>query len=329
VSMKLETVIVTFCFMLLNGGLHVESCKSSPKDTAPPKDFLYFGWNMIVELPSFEPIFNPHNPLYDCKVPYLPRKEYPVTGLIGGKIMSCGGEGGLEKISKSCVKLENGAWIPQPDMKYARSFAAASETKEGGLIVTGGGNENGTIISSTEVFSKVESKWEEGPSLPVRMSAHCQVTSKSGPIVAGMDWDNEDNFLVYNLVGGEWKKLSERKWNRRHGHSCQLLSNERLAVLGGSGGKEGEYLYKNFDILDLSSLTWSEGPHIPLWIHRFDYSAIYKGTLYLIQQENGIVQSIPDNLAGGWTEVRRIGQLGVVSRRRVFPALIVKQNDVC
>ena len=60
------------------------------------------------------------------------------------------------------------------------------------------------------------------------------------------------HFLVYRLVKGVWEKLADMDWDNRHGITCELLSNERLAVLGGSGYDA------NFDILDLESLNWSK-----------------------------------------------------------------------
>ena len=66
-------------------------------------------------------------------------------------------------------------------MKYRKMWAAASMTAEG-LIVTGGWS--GRSLFHTEIFSK--GSWKIGPSLPVRLGAHCQVSTKAGVIVAGL-----------------------------------------------------------------------------------------------------------------------------------------------
>ena len=76
-----------------------------------------------------------------------------------------------------------------------------------------------------------------------------------------MDMDDISNFLVLRLEGGEWKKLKEEKWRmqkwwQRYGHSCQMLPNNRLAVLGGYG--DISLNQKRFDIFDLNNLKWSE-----------------------------------------------------------------------
>ena len=68
-------------------------------------------------------------------------------------------------------------------MKDSRNRAAASVTKEGSFMVTGGLDDRGVAISSTEIMKN--ENWQQGPALPLRMSDHCQVTSKSGVVVAG------------------------------------------------------------------------------------------------------------------------------------------------
>ena len=86
-------------------------------------------------------------------------------------------------MKSSCHLLDEGTWQSQPSMKIKRSFAAASVTESGKMIVTGGcNNENGCLLS-TEIFAS--GQWEDGPELPVKMYRHCQVTSNAGVIVAG------------------------------------------------------------------------------------------------------------------------------------------------
>jgi len=256
-----------------------------------------------------------------------------VTFLVKGNIMKCGGDNYLDKITNECRMIENGAWNFYPEMKSTRFHAATSRAIDGKVMVTGGANNDGEVLNSTELYNIEENKWEEGTPLPVKMFTHCQVSSKLGIVVAGLRyikkvkrWKEHDmtHFLVYRLVKGVWEKLADMDWDERQGPTCELLSNERLAVLGGSGYDA------NFDILDLESLNWSKGPKIPTILFRFDYSVLYKDILYIIHQETGHVYSIPENLTEGWKKVTSLGQLpGRISRRRVHPALIVKENKLC
>ena len=70
--------------------------------------------------------------------------------------------------------------------------------------------------------------------------------------VLGPD-NTKKRFLVYRLERGQWKKISEKKQSkRRYGHSCELLEENRLVLIG------GDYSAKGVGILDLGSLSWSE-----------------------------------------------------------------------
>jgi len=285
------------------------------------KELLYFG-NAIVELPSFEPVS-------ECQLPPHPTKDLTLatTGVLDGKVFTCGGTVGNKwppVYSSNCHKLEKGTWSAQPDMKQQRTRAASSVTSNGEWLVTGGKNNGNDALTSTEIYKN--GVWENGPELPVRMVGHCQLTTKSGVIVAGFDMDDIMNFLVLRLEGGEWKKLKEEKWRmqkwwQRFGHSCQMLPDGRLAVIGGYGDR----VLKRFDILDLNTLKWSEGPKLPFEIYD-DFSAIYNDTLYIIEQESGDVYSLSTNLDGDWVKIKNIKSL---LYREVFPAPIVKQNDIC
>ena len=82
----------------------------------------------------------------------------------------------------SCHLLDEGTWRSQPSLKTKRQDAAASLTKSGNMLVTGGSDGN-TFLSSTEIFTG--GQWEDGTELPVNMGVHCQVTTNEGVIVAG------------------------------------------------------------------------------------------------------------------------------------------------
>ena len=63
-------------------------------------------------------------------------------------------------------------------------MAASSVTSNGELLVTGGDHNHQQGLTSTEIYKN--GVWENGPELPVKMLRHCQLTTKSGVIVAGI-----------------------------------------------------------------------------------------------------------------------------------------------
>ena len=75
--------------------------------------------------------------------------------------------------------------------------------------------------------------------------------------LVGFDFDNQESFLVYRLEKGQWNKLTERK-GMRYGHSCELLDEDTMVVMGGDGAGPNENSFWNFDILNLGSLSWSK-----------------------------------------------------------------------
>jgi len=337
--MSLQTSMSLLILFMITGQMQVSfACKSGSKPvkgvsteevihyTTPPEDILYLG-SEFFGLPSFKPLPNcsaPSHPLHDSL-------KHAVTGVVDGKILTCGGVdlNGSWDTQSSCNMMERGSWIPQPGMKHKRSGAAASITKDGGMFVTGGTNKEHVVQSSTEFFK--DGEWTEYPNLPVRMSYHCQVTTDSGVIVAGIDIDNRLSFIVYRLENGEWNELiKDSRFHYRVGHSCQLLTNDRLVILGGMNYQH------QVDVLDLKSLTWSAGPRIPIELTH-NFSVFYQGILYVIRWQIGDVYSIPENLTGEWVAVKHYDNtlpirqvlLNTLPKRQVFPAPIVKYSDYC
>jgi len=283
---------------------------SSPENS--DRDVLILGGHVLL-LPTFEP-------LEHCRVFFSRDQAYSVTTVIGGKMMNCAGGKNYNKMSSKCRKLEVGNWTAEPNMKRKRFYAAASTTKDGEFIVTGGWNETGGDHTSTEIFKN--GTWQEGPELPFPMSQHCQVTTEAGVVVAGTDWKEPKHFFVFRLEGQEWIKLIEKEWRLRTFHECQMLDDDRLSVLG---GRTYDYEYKErFDILDLKSLTWSKGPNLPS-IRKF-VSTVYENTLYLIERHNGNVWSFSQENDSGWKQVLTIGKL--YPKPLVSPAPILKLDDV-
>jgi len=284
--------------------------------TPAESDFLFLG-DKLLELPHLKPISK-------CPISNHPVKSrmYPVTGLVDGKIMTCGGKEN-NRVPRSCFTLDRGRWSKsrtKTDMIHSRFFAAASTTKDGNMMVSGGWDSVYSFanrLDSTEIF--VNGKWKVGPTLPMKTSSHCQLFSSLGVIVAGTDFDNEDKFRVFRLEGRNWTQLTEMNWTNRYGHSCQLVQNEKVVVLGGYEHKQ------RVDIFDLATLTWSKGPGLPIEI-AYDFSVNYKNTVYVIRQETGEVYSLSDSLDGDWIETANLGEL---PRRPVFPAPIVKRKNVC
>ena len=78
-------------------------------------------------------------------------------------------------------------------MKHVRMGAAASMTHDG-WMVTGGYDQEFKEVKPTEIFS--DGSWSDGVELPWALEGHCQVTSKAGVIVAGVNQISEDRIHI-------------------------------------------------------------------------------------------------------------------------------------
>ena len=101
--MRFTEKFALLSLLLLEAGIQVRGCKSKPKPKPPPKgdsvtkkyfmsyynkcsfiqDLLYLGHDALVELPTFKRFPN-------C-TQYVPTGDYPVTFLVKGHVMTCGG----------------------------------------------------------------------------------------------------------------------------------------------------------------------------------------------------------------------------------------------
>ena len=91
------------------------------------------------------------------------------------------GYDGSDAISK-CYSLDHGRWWLQQPLITRRYYAAASMSPAG-ILVTGGVDASGTLLSSTEVLTG--EGWVAGPDIPVAVWRHCQVSVGSRVYVSG------------------------------------------------------------------------------------------------------------------------------------------------
>jgi len=300
-----------------------KGCSSNNEVLDDPPNVMYIGsiniGQMALELPSFTPLSN-------CSIPKYPEDKVheAVTGVIDGKIMSCGGANRKYIKLSSCHMLDGSTWKRQPSMRHVRLGAASSMTDDG-WMVTGGYDTDYNDVKSTEIFS--DGVWREGVKLPWAFTGHCQITSKAGVLIVGFNWDTarkseEHGQVGYLIVGrleaGRWKTLSSKSSRMRYDQSCELIDEEKLVVMGGNH-------YRNtMDIFDLRSNTWSKGPELPVEMYR-GHSTVYQKDLYIIDMYQGSVYTIPTTMQGDWKEVTKLGR---IPDREVHPAPVVKLNQL-
>jgi hypothetical protein len=76
-------------------------------------------------------------------------------------------------------------------------YLAAASLSPGGLLVTGGLDATNTRLSSTEVLTP--DGWVAGPSLPVAVTYHCQVSVGDTVYVSGMSGYQVCYIIIINI----------------------------------------------------------------------------------------------------------------------------------
>ena len=68
--------------------------------------------------------------------------------------------------------------------------------------------------------------------------------------------------LEYNILSDEWKETNTPMIQKRYDHSCLMIDQYELMVVGGSsGGYSGVYLNSS-EIFNLKEKTWIRGPDL-------------------------------------------------------------------
>ncbi len=199
----------------------------------------------------------------------------------------CGGRDTSGKAVDKCFRYSHKtrAWTESGRMQDARLGHAASVHPDLGLVMTGGartGNKQVGIVETTKDgkhFSRTL------PALPVPNFVHCQVTVDSNTIMVfgGCIPGNcaYNAALKLNIAERKWKKLPNLPTGR-HGPGCGLVSErgapKRVVVAGGRGSGG---ITDKVEVLDLSTLTWSTGPPLPIKNH-YMTSLPYRNTFYLL-----------------------------------------------
>jgi len=315
-----------------NGQFCLEENKVTRTPVSP--SLLYLG-SKTLQLPSFSPLPGctaPPHPDANCNV------EYAVTGLVGGKVLACGGDsldpwtchsGFNSAVDKhvslsSCHSLHEGVWSPEPDMREKRGWAAASTTPSG-MLVTGGWDGFG-YLSSTELYN---GEWLAGPDLPRPLNGHCQVTVGTAVVVTGGYNDGEgwlSSAFLLDIEVGVWVRLPGME-EKREAHACAELNGEIL-VMGGYNGGGGGYNgsgggMSSMEIFNLSTREWRRGPSLPSGV-KYGLATIHNNTIYLVEtvSESSLVFSL-SGLDAEWRVEADIGEVGI---RTVYPPPIVSKD---
>ncbi len=222
-----------------------------------------------------------------CKnPPSFPAKVSLAIGELGfkGNSIICGGwQNGVR--SNKCYSLENNEWVASASTNSVTVGAAASQLKDGKLLVTGGYDDSGSL-KSAEMLT--EDGWESNiPSLPVTIYGHGMVTVNSTTVVViGGDQNGELSGKTFFFTFGDesWTEGPELK-NKRWYHSCGKIrrnkESQEMSIIVAGGSVRGSYL-SSVEILDEGSNEWQTGPELPFGIYESQMVEDQNGGVVLI-----------------------------------------------
>ena len=179
-------------------------------------------------------------------------------------------------VSNKVFTLHNGSWVPLPDLPNPRAAGAA--TVVGDQIIVFGGQANGQLPRSVEVFDGKH--WFETVELPTPRD-HLAGASDGHFVyaVGGRELSADKNlgaFERYDPVAGTWAKLPDLP-TPRGGLGATVVGNRLITA----GGESPTGVFGTVEIFDINANTWAPGPAMRTPRHGLAIVSV-EGTVYTL-----------------------------------------------
>ncbi len=178
---------------------------------------------------------------------------------------------GPNKVASDQVwRVVNSRWVEMPHLLQPRAAAAAAVVGDR-LIVTGGVDANGALLSTTEVFDG--NSWTLGAPIPTpRQLLAGASDGKLMYTVGGTSGDSDLTMVeAYDPVAKTWTSLAPLPTARSD--LGVAIADGRLVVVGGISG--GQVL-KSVSVFDLMAKSWTGLPDMATARHGMAVAAVEK-----------------------------------------------------
>merc|ERR1719233_1028649 len=209
------------------------------------------GKSEVLSLPDLTPL--------DCNIPVFPGGEY--YGYVGRStsdgVLMCGGWTSRHPTS-SCYLLTSSGYKTMAGLLKKR-YLAASVVTPLGLWVTGG-SDGDQYLDTTEIWNNNQSR--PHVKLPMEMASHCIATLNNTHVllaggITGSKYSSAA--FIYSEENG-FTRIEDMK-TPRYSQGCSVI-NDSTVIVAGASRRYGEL--GSTEYLDLTSLTWSDGPELPV-----------------------------------------------------------------
>ena len=192
--------------------------------------------------------------------------DFAMTTL-NNKLVTAGGEDRSNKKTNQILLLDGGQLKEYTKMITARSHATAAG-HQGMLIITGGLDDKGKRLSSTELFDSNNGQWYKCSNLPQpHSSLQSVIVDNILYLLSGIDKDNRFSTAVFTAPLGTLSS-HQLKWNTHQDTpwwtSAPVSVNGTRLLIGGykyTGGKD--IFTSDIHKLNKVSHSWEAIGHIP------------------------------------------------------------------
>jgi non-specific serine/threonine protein kinase len=181
--------------------------------------------------------------------------------------------------SARVLQLRNGEWVDLPPLLEPR-IAGTAVTVGNEIIVTGGQDAQGNLMSTTEIFDGTA--WRLGADLPTPREHVGAATDgrfvyvAGGRLLPGGSAANVAAFERYDPATDEWTMLPDLPTAR--GGLAVVSGNNSIITLGGEGPSG---VFDEVEQFDLATQTWKELPPLQPGRHGLA-AAFFRRSLYAI-----------------------------------------------
>lgn len=192
------------------------------------------------------------------------RWNHTATRLADGRVLVAGGETSTSSLSSAQIfNPATGTWSATGPMNSARARHRAVLLDDGRVLVMGGNN-GSTNLASAEIYDPATGTWTLTGSLYQRRRFHGAVKLNNGKVlVVGGLYNVNDTSLasaeLYDPATGTWTFLSPGLSAARMDASAILLTDGRVAVLGGTAFSGATDVSTQVELFNPATNTFSPG----------------------------------------------------------------------